>query len=90
MQQYGIPTAKYQNFTSADEAIAYVKSLDPNDRQVVKASGLAAGKGVLLPTTQEETIAAVNEIMSDKAFGAAGDTCVIESFMTGPEASKGH
>ncbi len=87
MQQHGIPTAKYQNFTSADEAIAYVKSLDPNDRQVVKASGLAAGKGVLLPTTQEETIAAVNEIMSDKAFGAAGDTCVIESFMTGPEAS---
>lgn len=64
-----------------------MKSLDPNDRQVVKASGLAAGKGVLLPTTQEETIAAVQEIMSDKAFGAAGDTCVIESFMTGPEAS---
>ena len=54
---------------------------------VVKASGLAAGKGVLLPTTQEETIAAVNEIMSDKAFGSAGDTCVIESFLVGPEAS---
>jgi len=87
LQQHGIPTAKYRNFTSADEAIVYVKSLDPNDRQVVKASGLAAGKGVLLPTTQEETIEAVKEIMSDKAFGAAGDTCVVESFMTGPEAS---
>jgi phosphoribosylamine--glycine ligase len=87
LQQHDIPTAKYRNFTSADEAIAYVQSLDPTDRQVVKASGLAAGKGVLLPTTPTETIDAVREIMSDKAFGTAGDTCVIESFMTGPEAS---
>lgn len=87
LQEHGIPTAKYRNFTDAAEAIAYVESLDENDRQVVKASGLAAGKGVLLPTTKAETIEAVKEIMSDKAFGAAGDTCVIESFMTGPEAS---
>ena len=87
LQKHGIPTAKYQNFTSADEAIAYVKSLDPNDRQVVKASGLASGEGVLLPTNQDETVEAVRKIMSDKVFGAAGDTCVIESFMTGPEAS---
>jgi phosphoribosylamine--glycine ligase/phosphoribosylglycinamide formyltransferase/phosphoribosylformylglycinamidine cyclo-ligase/phosphoribosylamine--glycine ligase/phosphoribosylformylglycinamidine cyclo-ligase len=87
LQEHNIPTAKYRNFTDAAEAIAYVESLDENDRQVVKASGLAAGKGVLLPTTKEETIAAVKEIMSDRAFGAAGDTCVIESFMTGPEAS---
>jgi len=87
LQEHGIPTAKYRNFTDAAEAIAYVESLDENDRQVVKASGLAAGKGVLLPTTKEETIAAVKEIMSDRAFGAAGDTCVIESFMKGPEAS---
>ena len=64
-----------------------MESLDDNDRQVVKASGLAAGKGVLLPTTKEETIAAVKEIMSNKAFGTAGDVCVIESFLTGPEAS---
>lgn len=86
--EHGIPTAKYRNFTNAEEAIAYVESLDiENDRQVVKASGLAAGKGVLLPTTKEETIQAVKEIMSDKAFGAAGDTCVVESFLTGPEAS---
>jgi phosphoribosylamine--glycine ligase / phosphoribosylformylglycinamidine cyclo-ligase len=62
-----------------------VESLDENDRQVVKASGLAAGKGVLLPTSKAETIDAVKEIMSDRAFGAAGDTCVIESFMSGPE-----
>ena len=87
LREHDIPTAKYRNFTDADEAIAYVESLDDNDRQVVKASGLAAGKGVLLPTTKAETIAAVKEIMSDRAFGAAGDTCVIESFMTGPEAS---
>eukprot|EP00804_Cyclotella_cryptica_P016679 CCRYP_002001-RA/>CCRYP_002001-RA protein AED:0.03 eAED:0.03 QI:1108/0.5/1/1/1/1/3/345/870 len=87
LQQHSIPTAKYRNFTSADEAIAYVQSLSPTDRQVVKASGLAAGKGVLLPTTPAQTIDAIHEIMSDKAFGAAGDTCVIESFMTGPEAS---
>jgi phosphoribosylaminoimidazole carboxylase (NCAIR synthetase) len=87
LQEHGIPTAKYRNFTNAEEAIAYVESLDENDRQVVKASGLAAGKGVLIPTTKAETIAAVKEIMSDKSFGNAGDTCVIESFMTGPEAS---
>ena len=87
LQEHGIPTAKYRNFTNATEAIAYVESLDEGDRQVVKASGLAAGKGVLLPTNKEETIQAVREIMSDKAFGAAGDTCVIESFLTGPEAS---
>ena len=88
LQQIGIPTAKYRNFTDVQEALTYVESLDiPSERQVVKASGLAAGKGVLLPKTKEETIQAVNEIMSDRAFGAAGDTCVIESFLTGPEAS---
>lgn len=87
LQENGIPTAKYRNFTDVHEAIAYVESLDENDRQVVKASGLAAGKGVLIPNSKAETIQAVKEIMSDKAFGSAGDTCVIESFLTGPEAS---
>ncbi len=87
LQECGIPTAKYRTFTDVEEAVKYVESLDENDRQVVKASGLAAGKGVLLPTNKEETIAAVKEIMSDKAFGSAGDVCVIESFLTGPEAS---
>jgi phosphoribosylamine-glycine ligase len=91
LHQHQIPTAKYRTFTNVDEAVAYVESLENiesgSDRQVVKASGLAAGKGVLLPTTKEETIAAVREIMSDKTFGTAGDTCVIESFLTGPEAS---
>lgn len=87
LEEHNIPTAPYKNFTDVETAVEYVKSLSPNKRVVVKASGLAAGKGVLLPETQEDTIAAVHEIMSDKAFGAAGDTCVIESFLVGPEAS---
>lgn len=88
LRECNIPTAKYRNFTCPREAVAYVTSLDiTNDRQVIKASGLAAGKGVLLPITPDETIAAIHEIMSDKSFGSAGDTCVIESYMTGPEAS---
>ena len=87
LQEHNIPTAKYRTFTDASEAIKYIESLDDNDRQVVKASGLAAGKGVLLPSTKQETIDAVKEIMSDKSFGDAGDTCVIESFLIGQEAS---
>ena len=87
LQECDIPTAKYRTFTDSVEAIKYVESLDDNDRQVVKASGLAAGKGVLLPTTKQETVEAVKEIMSNKTFGDAGDVCVIESFLIGPEAS---
>lgn len=68
-------------------AVKYVSNLPDDHRVVVKASGLAAGKGVLIPETKFETIAAVKEIMSNKSFGSAGDTCVIEQFMTGPEAS---
>jgi phosphoribosylamine--glycine ligase len=87
LHEHNIPTAKYRTFTNAHEALKYVESLEEGDRQVVKASGLAAGKGVLIPTTKQETLDAVKEIMSDKSFGNAGDTCVIESFMIGPEAS---
>ncbi|GKY94594.1 hypothetical protein MPSEU_000424900 [Mayamaea pseudoterrestris] len=87
LRENGLPTANYRNFTDLDKALAYVESLDESDRQVVKASGLAAGKGVLLPTSKAETMSAVKEIMLDKAFGSAGDTCVIESFLEGPEAS---
>lgn len=87
LQEHGIPTASYRNFTNVQEALQYVEALPESERVVVKASGLAAGKGVLLPTTKAETVAAVKEIMADKAFGDAGDTCVIESFLTGPEAS---
>lgn len=87
LHQHGIPTASYRSFTDVQEAIAYVESLHEDDRQVIKASGLAAGKGVLIPTNKTETIEAVKEIMLDRAYGDAGNTCVIESFLTGPEAS---
>lgn len=87
LYQHDIPTASYRSFTDANEAIAYIESLDDNDRQVIKASGLAAGKGVLIPTSKAETIEAVKEIMLDRAYGDAGSTCVIESFLIGPEAS---
>jgi len=82
-----IPTAKYRTFTDSHEAISYINSLDESDQQVVKASGLASGKGVLIPQTKENTIKAVKEVMNDKVFGNAGDVCIIESFLTGVEAS---
>jgi formyltetrahydrofolate-dependent phosphoribosylglycinamide formyltransferase len=90
LQQYDLPTASYRNFTNVEDAVAYVHALDIDGtgrRQVIKASGLAAGKGVLLPETAAETVLAIHEIMSDRAFGAAGDTCVVEDYLTGPEAS---
>jgi len=86
-KECGIRTATYENFTDIESALEYVEKLPEGKRVVVKASGLAAGKGVLIPETREDTIKAVKEIMQDKAFGSAGDTCVIEEFMTGPEAS---
>jgi phosphoribosylamine--glycine ligase/phosphoribosylglycinamide formyltransferase/phosphoribosylformylglycinamidine cyclo-ligase/phosphoribosylamine--glycine ligase/phosphoribosylformylglycinamidine cyclo-ligase len=87
MSEVGIPTASYRSFTQLEEALAYVESLPDGDRQVVKASGLAAGKGVIIPSTKADTLQAVKDIMQDKAFGDAGDTVVIESYLVGPEAS---
>lgn len=88
MSRHGIPTARFQSFTSAkyEDAVSYIKSA-PFPRVVLKASGLAAGKGVLLPETNEEALTALKEIMVDRAFGDAGDEVVIEEFMTGPELS---
>ncbi|OQS04642.1 phosphoribosylglycinamide synthetase [Thraustotheca clavata] len=85
MARHNIPTATFRNFTSYAEAKAYVDSIDY--RVVIKASGIAAGKGVLIPTTKEETEAALKEVMVDRAFGSAGDEVVIEEFMTGEEVS---
>ncbi|KDO30004.1 hypothetical protein SPRG_05193 [Saprolegnia parasitica CBS 223.65] len=85
MARHHIPTATFRNFTSYSEAKAYVDSIDY--RVVIKASGIAAGKGVLIPTTKEETHAALREVMVDRAFGSAGDEVVIEEFMTGEEVS---
>ncbi len=85
MKKYHIPTASYENFTDAGEALAYLKTA--KFPIVLKADGLALGKGVLICNTLEEAQAGVQEIMTDKKFGAAGNCMVIEEFMTGREVS---
>lgn len=85
MKKYNIPTAAYENFTDPDQALEYLKSAKMPI--VLKADGLALGKGVLICNTLEEAEAGVKEIMEDKKFGAAGNTMVIEEFLTGREVS---
>ena len=85
MKKYGIPTAAYENFTDAKEAEAYLKTAKMPI--VLKADGLALGKGVLICNTLEEALAGVKEIMLDQKFGSAGNTLVVEEFMTGREVS---
>lgn len=85
MKKYNIPTAAYENFTSAEEALAYLETAKMPI--VLKADGLALGKGVLICNTLEEAKAGVKEIMQDKKFGTAGNTMVVEEFMTGREVS---
>ena len=85
MKKYNIPTAAYENFTDPEEAIEYIKTAKMPI--VLKADGLALGKGVLICNTLEEAIAGVKEIMEDKKFGTAGNTMVVEEFMTGREVS---
>lgn len=85
MKKYGLPTAEYQTFTSAGAAEKYIQ--DKNCPLVVKADGLAAGKGVLLCQTAEEALAAVDSIMQKKSFGEAGDQIVVEEFLQGQEIS---
>ncbi len=85
MKKYGIPTAAYENFTDPAEALKYLET--SKMPVVLKADGLALGKGVLICNTLEEAKAGVKEIMEDKKFGTAGNTMVIEEFMTGREVS---
>lgn len=85
MRKYDIPTAGYEAFTDADKALAYFETCAYPT--VLKADGLALGKGVLICNTKEEAIAGVQEIMVDLKFGDAGKTMVVEEFMTGPEVS---
>lgn len=85
MKKYGIPTAKYEVFTDADAARAYIEK--EGAPIVIKADGLAAGKGVIVAETKEQALDAVHEIMDDAAFGKAGSRVVIEEFMEGEEAS---
>ncbi|MCH5275187.1 MAG: phosphoribosylamine--glycine ligase [Lachnospiraceae bacterium] len=85
MKKYGIPTAVYETFDDADKALAYLENAEMPI--VLKADGLALGKGVLICNTLEEAKAGVKEIMLDKHFGSAGNCMVIEEFMTGREVS---
>ena len=86
MLKYNIPTAEYKVFDNAEDAIAYVR--DKNEfPTVIKADGLALGKGVIIPETFEEAEAGIKEIMQDKIFGESGNNIVVEEFLTGPEVS---
>ena len=85
MKKYGIPTAKYQVFGNMGKALEYLE--DAPIPTVIKADGLALGKGVIIAFTREEARAAVLSMMQDKAFGKSGDNIVIEEFLEGPEVS---
>ena len=85
MKKYHIPTAAYETFTSPEEAKKYLET--SKYPIVLKADGLAPGKGVLICETKEDAMAGVNELMLDKKFGSAGNTIVVEEFMTGREVS---
>ena len=85
MKKYGIPTAQYETFTEMDKALAYVEAC--SIPVVVKADGLAKGKGVLICENREDAAAAVRTMMEEKKFGDSGLTVVIEEFLEGPEVS---
>ncbi|KAJ2764306.1 Bifunctional purine biosynthetic protein ade1, partial [Coemansia nantahalensis] len=85
MARHGIPTAAYGNFTDYEKACAFVRGA-PFD-VVIKASGLAAGKGVLIPTSKDEALQALKAVMVDREFGAAGDEVVVEERLEGQEIS---
>ena len=85
MKKYGIPTAEYEVFDDAEKALAYLETAPIPT--VIKADGLALGKGVIIADTREKAKAAVVSIMQDKQFGKSGDQIVIEEFLEGPEVS---
>lgn len=86
MKKYGIPTARYEVFSDPAEAVAYIEA-EGKFPVVVKADGLALGKGVIIAESLEAAKAAVRTIMEDKVFGASGNHIVVEEFLTGPEVS---
>ena len=85
MKKYGIPTAEYEVFTDLDSALSYLEAAPIPT--VIKADGLALGKGVIIAMTRDEAKDAVKSMMSDKVFGKSGDQIVVEEFLTGPEVS---
>ena len=85
MKKYGIPTARYETFDDIDAALSYIENAPIPT--VVKADGLALGKGVVIAETREQAADAVRSMMRDKKFGKSGERVVIEEFLTGPEVS---
>lgn len=85
MKKYGIPTAAYEIFTDIDKALAYIQTAPIPT--VIKADGLALGKGVVIAQTRDEAVQAVTDMMANAKFGKSGSTVVIEEFLTGPEVS---
>ena len=85
MKKYNIPTAAYEIFTEIDKALEYVKTCPIPT--VIKADGLALGKGVIIAQSREEAIEAVTDMMANAKFGKSGSTVVVEEFLTGPEVS---
>ncbi len=85
MKKYAIPTAQYEVFSNAEEALKYLETAPIPT--VIKADGLALGKGVIIAMSREEAVEAVKEIMEDKVFGESGNNIVVEEFLTGPEVS---
>ncbi len=86
MKKYNIPTAKYEIFSDSDSAIAYLKA-ENSYPAVIKADGLALGKGVIIAQNEEEAVEAVKSMIDGKQFGESSSTVVIEEFLTGPEVS---
>lgn len=85
MKKYGIPTASYEIFTDIDKALAYVRTAPVP--AVIKADGLALGKGVVIAQTRQEAVDAITDMMANGKFGKSGSTVVVEEFLTGPEVS---
>lgn len=85
MKKYNIPTAQYEVFESAEDALEYIKSAPIPT--VIKADGLALGKGVIIADTREKAVEGIKSIMQDKVFGESGNKIVIEEFLEGPEVS---
>lgn len=86
MKKYGIPTAAYEVFTDSASAIEYVKAQNSYPA-VIKAEGLALGKGVIIAQNEQEAVNGIHEIMDDKKFGDSGNRVVVEEYLTGPEVS---
>ena len=86
MKKYSIPTARYEVFTDSESAISYVKEQNTYPA-VIKADGLALGKGVILAQNEEEAVNAIRSMIDNKQFGDSSSTIVVEEFLTGPEVS---